>query len=292
MNIILLLVGRNLRLFFRDHMAVFFALLSPLILLLLYTFFLGNQQVQNIQNNLPNASSAAIHDFLYSWLFAGIISIASLTTGLVALGVFVRDRESDRFQDFLVAPLGRTQMILGYLLAAFGVSALMSTILFVLSQAFIVLDGGRLLSGLYAVEAYGAILLLCLTFAALSSFVVTLIKSYGAFSAFNTILGTAVGFLSGAYIMADALPASVLNFMNILPFAQGAALLRQPFTHDSLRILAENRPSVLIDMERNFSIKLAVAGHPLHTITIIGIFMMLIVVFTGLGSWSIGKSIK
>src|SRR5581483_302622 len=150
MKVTLLLVRRNLQLFFRDRMAVFFALLSPLILFLLYTFFLGNEQVQNIQSRLPNASSTDVHSFMNSWFFAGIISIATLTTGLVALGVFVRDRESDRFQDFLVTPLRRTQMILGYLLAAFGVSILMSTILFILSQAYIVLAGGELLSWHYA----------------------------------------------------------------------------------------------------------------------------------------------
>ena len=292
MKVILLLTTRNLRLFFRDRMAVVFALLSPLIMFLLYTFFLGNQQMQNIQSALPAASSTDIHGFINSWLFAGIISIATLTTGLVALGVFVRDRESDRFQDFLVAPLRRTQMILGYLLAAFGVSTLMSTILFILSQVYIVLAGGGLLSWQYAVEAYGAILLLCLTFAALSSFIVTFIKSYGAFSAFNTILGTAVGFLGGAYIMADALPKSVLNVMNVLPFAQGAALLRQIFTHQTLRLITDNQPVALSSMQRNFSINLKVSTHPLHMATIIGIFILITIVFTALGSWRIGRHIE
>jgi multidrug/hemolysin transport system permease protein len=283
---------RNMRLFFRDHMAVFFALLSPLILFLLYTFFLGNQQVQDIQANLPHATGAHIHSFVNSWLFAGIISIATLTTGLVALGVFVRDRESNRFQDFLVAPVNRLQMILGYLLAAFGVSLFMSTVLFILSQAYIFLSGGTILSLRYGLEAYATIVLLCLAFAALSSFIVTFIKSYGAFSAFNTILGTAVGFLAGAYIMADALPKSVLNFMNVLPFAQGASLLRRSFTSHSLKLLTGNNSVVAHDIQRNFSITLRVNGHALHPMVIVGIFIVLIIVFTTLGSWRIGENIQ
>jgi len=273
-------------------MTVFFALLSPLILFLLYTFFLGTQQVQNIQRALPYASSAHIHYFVNSWLFASIIMITTLTSGLVSLGTFVNDRASGRFQDFLVAPLSRAQMICGYLLSAFCTSLLMSTIIFIFSQVYIVLTGGKLLSWQHAAVAYGIVMLLCLTFAAISSFVVTFIKTYGAFSAFNTILGTAVGFLAGAYIMADSLPKSVLDFMNLLPFNQGGALLRGPFTDQALQLLAGNRSTVIKDMRRNFSITPVFAGHILQPVVIVAVFIVLIVVFTTLGSWRIGKNIK
>jgi multidrug/hemolysin transport system permease protein len=183
-------------------------------------------------------------------------------------------------------------MIGGYILAAFCTSLLMSTIVFILSQAYIVLTGGVLLSLQSAAEAYGIVILLCLTFAAISSFVVTFIKTYGAFSAFNTILGTAVGFLAGAYIMADALPKSVLDFMNILPFNQGAALLRRPFTDRALQLLAGNQKGTFRDMRRNFSISPVLAGHAIPPVVIIGIFIVLIIFFTLLGSWRIGKNIK
>jgi multidrug/hemolysin transport system permease protein len=91
-----MLVKRHMRIFFRDRMAVFFALLSPLILFVLYTLFLGNQQVQNIQHAFPSASGTHVHYFVNSWLFASIIMITTLTSGLVALGTFVNDRASRR----------------------------------------------------------------------------------------------------------------------------------------------------------------------------------------------------
>jgi multidrug/hemolysin transport system permease protein len=289
---ILALVRRHMRIFFRDRMTVFFALLSPLILFVLYTAFLGTQQVQNIQHALPKATGPHIHYFVNSWLFASIILITTLTSGLVNLGIFVNDRASGRFSDFLVGPLSRGQMIGGYLLAAFTTSLLMSSIIFIFSQVYIVLTGGEILSLQYAFEAYAVIILLCLTFAAISSFIVTFISSYGAFSAFNTILGTAVGFLAGAYIMADSIPKGVLNFMNLLPFNEGASLLRRPFTNNALKLLVGNQSPALIVMRRNFSIALVFDGHPLRPQLIICIFIVLIVVFSLLGSWRICKSIK
>ena len=41
MSIVLAILSRNLRLFFRDRMNVFFSLLSGLILFFLYTLFLS-----------------------------------------------------------------------------------------------------------------------------------------------------------------------------------------------------------------------------------------------------------
>lgn len=288
---ILVLTQRHMRLFFRDRMTVFLAFLSPLILFLLYTFFLGTQQVDTIHQHLPYAGRSDIHIFVNTWLWAGIIMIATLTTGLVTLGVFVNDRASHRFQDLLVTPISRTQMILSYLFAAFAVSALASTMLFVISQVDIALTGGSVLAWRQGLEAYAVILLLCLSFSAISSFFITFIKSNGAFSACNTLVGVGIGFIIGGYIMADSLSKPVLNVMNSLPFAQGAALLRRPFTSHSLQVLTAGHPVTSSNMQRNFSIKLAVASHPIHPGVTVGLLVALTIFFATLGSWRIGRGI-
>ncbi len=48
MGIVLDIMGRNLRLFFRDRLSVFFSLLGALIVFLLYTLFLSNLQTTSI----------------------------------------------------------------------------------------------------------------------------------------------------------------------------------------------------------------------------------------------------
>src|SRR6478735_2331708 len=78
------IVGRNLRLFFRDRMNVFFSLLGAIVLFLLYVLFLANVQTQALAATLPDASVSDIHAFVDSWMFAGIVLLTTVTTGLGA----------------------------------------------------------------------------------------------------------------------------------------------------------------------------------------------------------------
>ena len=49
------IVGRNLRLFFRDRMNVFFSLLGAIVLFLLYVLFLANVQTQALAAKIGRA---------------------------------------------------------------------------------------------------------------------------------------------------------------------------------------------------------------------------------------------
>ncbi len=113
MRSIAVLTTRNLRVFFRDRVGVFFSLLSALILIALYALFLGGIQVDSLEARFPTAPDADVRWFVNSWVFAGITMITTLTTSIAALGVFVDDNVSGRFRDFIVSPIRRTHLILG-----------------------------------------------------------------------------------------------------------------------------------------------------------------------------------
>ena len=104
MNVVLDITTRNLRLFFRDRLGVFFSLVSALVVFLLYTLFLGNLQTEGLGESFPQATEDEIRGFVDSWMFAGILGITTITTALGAMVVFVEDSGSGRFQDFLVSP--------------------------------------------------------------------------------------------------------------------------------------------------------------------------------------------
>ena len=123
MSIILDITGRNLRLYFRDRLGVFFSLLAAIILFLLYTLFLGNLQTQGLESAFPDAPDGAVKSFVDSWMFAGIVGITAVTTGLGAFSTFVEDGASGRFRDFLVSPISRGQLVLGYLLSSFVIGS-------------------------------------------------------------------------------------------------------------------------------------------------------------------------
>jgi len=283
---------RNLLLFVRDRSAVFFSLLSPLILLAVYAFFLGGLQVQSLIDQYPSAPRGDVGGFVDAWVFAGITMITSLTTGLAALSVFVEDGESGRFRDFLVAPIRRSSLVLGYMGATVVIAVAMTTSFLVASQLYTFARGNAVMNASQLGRCFLVILLSAGAFSALSAFAVTFVRTNGAFAALSTIVGTLVGFLAGAYIPIGALPAGAVNVMNALPFAQSAMLVRQPFTEASLAALTDGSPAASAEVESFYGITASVGGADVTTATAVAVLLTTIVVFASLGAWRMGRRIR
>ena len=83
---------RNLMVFFRDKSAVFFSLLSALIIVALYALFLGDTMTQGYE------AVPEVRALMDSWIVAGILAITSITTTMGAYGTMV-----DEFQHIVYA---------------------------------------------------------------------------------------------------------------------------------------------------------------------------------------------
>lgn len=286
------LARRNLRIYFRDRAGVFFSFLSPLILIALYALFLGNQQVLSLQARFPDAGTGVVEAYINSWVFAGITMITTLTTGLAALNVFVEDSASGRFKDFLVSPIRRSNLIVGYMLSSFSVAFVMTLVVVAVSQGYTAVRGGPLLSSSELLLTIGYVALSAAAFSALSGFVVTFLKSNGAFAAFSTIVGTMIGFLAGAYIPSGALPAAVVNVMNALPFAQSAMLIRQPFTAQSLNALTTGQPDAKTMLSEFYGITMSIGDFTVTNWFAAGALGLVFLVFTLLASLRLAHRIR
>lgn len=294
MNSVGVLTVRNLRLFFRDRAAVFFSLLSSLILIALYALFLGRLQIDNLTEALPNASAGDIQWFVNAWVFAGITMITTLTTALAALSIFVEDRSSGRFRDFLASPIRRWQLILGYFLSSLVISVLMTVLVAAVGQTYMFIRGEEIMAVGQMAEAAGWIILSSGAFAALSSFIVTFLGSSGAFAALSTVVGTLIGFLAGAYIPVGTLPGNVVNIMNALPFAQSAMLIRGPFTQKALDAVTAGPGHVeaLKSVESFYGITASVGDWKI-TVTVAALMLAgVLVAFTALGAWRLSRKIR
>jgi multidrug/hemolysin transport system permease protein len=287
------MLARNLRLFFRDRLNVFFSLLSGIILFLLYTLFLARLQSQGLQSQFPDATPAEVSAFVDSWMFAGIVLLTSVASGLGALSVIVEDRQSGRFLDFLVAPVRRFPLVLGYLLSAVVVAVVMSFVILAISILYLGLVDGLWLAPLHVAQAAGVLLLTCVAFTALSAFVVSFVRTSGAFSALATIVGTAMGFVAGAYIPVGQLPDTVADVINALPFGQAAMLLRGPFTDQSLPALTEGQPAEAVDaISAFFGIDISVGDLAVAPWFAIVALLAVAVVFTTLAATRIRSLIR
>jgi len=288
----LTITRRNLRLFFRDRAAVFFSLLSALILIGLYGLFLGNQQVDALQQQFPKASAGDVRAFVVAWVFAGVAMITTLTTSLSSLSQLVDDASSGRFRDFLVSPVRRIELILGYLLSSFVVSVLVTVVTVVVGELYLGITAGVIMTFAQMATCLSYICLSSGAFVALSAFVVGFVASRQAFTALATIVGTLVGFLAGAYIPPGVLPAGVVNVLQALPFAQSAMLIRQPLTHDPLAAMTGGVARADSVISAFYGMTAKIGDVTVTNGWAIGELAAIIVVFLALGAWRMGRRIR
>jgi multidrug/hemolysin transport system permease protein len=284
MTVIIGIVGRNLRLYFRDRLGVFFSLLGALILFLLYMLFLRSLQTTSLAASFPGVSSVTVNAFVDTWMFAGIVGITTITTGLGAFNTFVDDAASGRFRDFLVSPIRRSQIILGYLLSSFLVALIMTLVVFVLSILYLLIADGLLLSAGQIAIVVGEIALSCLGFAALSAFIISFVHSQGAFSALATIVGTVLGFIGGAYIPVGLFPEGVRSVINALPFGQTITLIRQQLASDTLPALTAGAPGSEDFLRAYYGMTATVGDWQVPMGYVLGLLVAMAVVFTSLAA--------
>lgn len=232
------LIQRNLRLYLRDKMALFFSLLASLILLMLYALFLGRMQAENLIQSFPMASPSDCQAFVSSWAFAGILAVSCFSVPLSAFSLFVEDRQSGRFKIYRVCSLRRSTLITGYLGSTALIALVQNTLIYLLGVGFLYLQydllptpGTFTLSILY-------LFFVSLFYCALIGLVVTFLRTGSAYSSFSSISGTLIGFLSCAYLPIGVLQKSVGSILNLLPFSPTAMLLRRAVAQDALDRLA------------------------------------------------------
>lgn len=292
MNVVAAIVGRNLRLFFRDRLNVFFSLLGAIILFGLYTLFLGTLQSVDLAQSLPGTTAAQVQAFVDSWMFAGIVLITTVTTGLGGLAVLTDDGASGRFRDFLVSPVRRGQLVLGYLLSAVIVALLLSGTVLVISIAYLGFVRGTWLSVPAMLASVGVVVLSCVAFTAMSALIVTFVRTAGAFSALATIVGTVLGFIAAAYIPIGALPEAVAGVVSALPFAQAGMLLRRAFSDESLATITDAAPGAEQALRAVYGLDLSVGSWAVPGWFVVVILVAITVVCTALSATRIRRRIR
>ena len=288
MNVIGRLTIRNLKVYFRDKISVFFSFLSVIIIISLYALFLGNVQVESIKSQVGGING--IRYLVDSWIMAGVIASNTVTVTLGALGTMVDDIQKDIFQDFMVSPINRRQIVAGYILSSLIVGITMSIVVFIAAELYIVAYGGKILSFNLTLKILGVILACVFSSASMVFFVATFIKTNSAFGTVSTVIGTIIGFVAGIYIPIGALPEGVQKAVKILPISVGVTLLRQIFTKDALSIVFKDAPAEYLNsyMETQ-GIQIRISGNIVSERTIIAILIISGIIFFALSVFRLLK---
>ncbi len=212
---------RNLKVFFKDKAAVFYSLLAVFIIIGMYALFLGDVWV----GSLGNAPGSKF--LMNSWIMAGLLAVASVTTTMGAFGTMVDDKAKKIIKDFTVSPIKNSKIVGGYIFSSIAIGIIMSLVTVALVEVYIILSGGKFMGFTALLKVLGLVVLATTTNASMVLLLVSFFKSMNAFGTASTIIGTLIGFLTGIYLPIGQLPEGVQWVIKCFPPSHAAALLRQ-----------------------------------------------------------------
>lgn len=256
MREIVYLLKRNILLHLRDYAAVFFSLLSMLIVLALMVIFLGNMNSENVVYALSQfggmrdeAADRANADYLIQmWTLAGILVVNTVTVTLTVMGKMVEDEASNKLVSFYVTPVKRIKIVLSYIGSAWLIGTVMCLFTLVVGEIYMVILGHPLLSADSLFKLTGLILLNAFVYSAISYLLAMVVHSGSAWGGLQTVVGTLVGFVGAIYLPVSMLPDGVMKVLKCLPVLHGAAMMRELCIQDALEKTFAGLPEMAADM--------------------------------------------
>ncbi len=276
------LVGRGLKLFVKDKAGMFFSLLSPLIVLVLYILFLGDIQMSSIEDMVEQFGVNVDHDLLRGyvdgWMLAGVMAVACVTVSFSAQGLMIRDRETGVVADMLASPVKRSVLSVSYLIYNFVITLLICTAVLIVIFIYLAICGWYL-TAVDVFKILGAMVMSVLSSSIFSTFVCGALRTSNAHGAFVGIMSAAIGFLIGAYMPLSIYPKAVQYLVLFLPGSYSAGVFRNVFTTSVGNKIAEICPQAVEGMKEGFSMNMSFFGKTIGEKEMWWIFAITIVIF-------------
>ncbi len=222
------LVKRNVKLFLKDKGMVLSAMITPVILLVLFATFLANVYRDTFAGNLPEGfevSDKIISGLVGGELCSSLIAVSCVTVAFCANFLMVADKVNGARDDLLMSPVKKSTLALGYYAAT--VASTLIICLIATGLCFIYLACvGWYLSFADVVLVLADVLILTLFGTILSAIVNTFLTSQGQISAVGAIISAGYGFICGAYMPMSQFGAGLRNTLMLLPGTYGTSLVR------------------------------------------------------------------
>ena len=228
MRVLLALLKRNIKLFFKDKGMFFTSLITPAILLVLYATFLGNVYRDSFVSNLPEAfviSENVINGVVGGQLISSILAVSCITVAFCSNFLMVQDKANGTVKDLKISPVKSSVLSLSYFFAT-----LISTLIICFAATCLCLIYVAFVGWYMSVSDVALllldILLLSLFGTALSSIINFFLSSQGQISAVGTIVSAGYGFICGAYMPISSFGSGLQKVIAFLPGTYGTALVR------------------------------------------------------------------
>lgn len=221
-------IKRNCKLFFKDKGMFFAAMMTPVILLVLYATFLANVYRDSFISGIEGfmeVPDKLINATVGGELVSSLLAVCGITVAFCSNMLMVQDKVTGARRDLTMTPIKHSVMALGYYMAT--VISTMIVCLAATGLCFLYLAK----VGWYLTAAdVGCILLdvvlLVLFGTALSSIINLFLTSQGQISAVGTIVSAGYGFICGAYMPISQFGEGLQKVISFLPGTYGTSLVR------------------------------------------------------------------
>ena len=236
------LIRRNCKLFFKDKGMFFTSLITPLILLVLYSTFLGSIYRDSFVSAMPAGFSldgALIDATVGGQLISSLLAVSCVTVAFCSNLLMVQDKVSGAYVDLTVSPVRRSTLALGYFIS----SALVTLIITMTTLGVCWLYLWRIGWYLSLADALAVLLdvvLLTLFGTALSSLINAPLSTNGQASAVGTIVSAGYGFICGAYMPISNFSEGLQKVLSFLPGTYGTSLVRSHMMSGAFDAMGES----------------------------------------------------
>lgn len=282
----LMIVKRNVKIFFKDKGLFFTSLATPLILLVLYATFLGNIFHDSYVSNIPEGvevSNKIISGMISGQLFASIIAVSSVTVAFCSNMLMVQDKITGVSNDFRIAPVKKHKLALSYFAATFINTLIVCLFATVLCFGYTAIVGWYF-SFVDVLLVLADVVLLTLFGTLLASVVNFFLKSQGQISAVGTIVSSVYGFVSGAYMPIASFGTGLQKVLMFLPSTYATSLIKNHTMRGALAALSKSgMPSDVVEGIKEFNdLSLSAFGNHISTGAMYGIIAGCVVLLLGI----------
>jgi len=232
MRQLLALTKRHTLVFFKDKGTVISALITPLILILLYALFLNGIFEDTLLSNVSSMgftiTDSVKRGFVGGWEMSSILSVCCVTIAFVANLTMVQDKVNGSVNDLLIAPVKESTLALSYFLSTAVVTIIVNVIAFAVSLIYMSIVG-FFLTFSDVLWLFLDTLLLCLFGTAFSSCICVFLKTQGAMSAVGIIISSVYGFICGSYYPISQFSAGIKTIVTFLPGTYGTTLFKNHY---------------------------------------------------------------
>lgn len=223
------LVRRNTKLYFKDKGMFFTSLITPAILLVLYSTFLANVYKDSFRASLKAAGTSVSDKLLWGCvggeLISSLLAVSCVTVAFCSNLLMVQDKVTGARKDITVTPVKSGVLALSYYISTIFTALIINFAALALCLVYIAKVGWYLSMGDVAALVLDVVLLV-LFGTALSSCIIFPLKTQGQASAVGTVISSGYGFICGAYMPVSSFSEGLQRVISFLPGTYGTGLLR------------------------------------------------------------------